>query len=210
MCSTRRRYSWRDLDISHGDPETFDYPLTSMFIPTTPTHFRQQRSAREVRNIVIHITGGHNISSAVHGFRGSRVASIHYIVDRDGSVIQMVREQDIAFHAGGNRINGASIGVEHVNAWNGESHETPTQIQYESSARLVKYLCLKYDIPIQHDINGNGIWGHCEANPETTHAACPNAAWDWNLYCRLVNQASVIESFNDMIESLTHLNTTSP
>src|SRR4029434_2401733 len=34
------------------------------------------------------------------------------------------------------------------------------------------------------------ILGHAEADPNTTHTACPNAVWDWEYYMGLVNGGS--------------------
>jgi N-acetyl-anhydromuramyl-L-alanine amidase AmpD len=76
------------------------------------------------------------------------VASAHYAVDQD-SVMQCVRERDVAHAAPGANHNG--IHIEHV----GYASQTAAQWQDESSravlrqsARLVRKLCLKYNLPM--------------------------------------------------------------
>lgn len=74
-------------------------------------------------------------------------SSAHYCVDSD-SVVQCVREQDIAFHA---PPNDNSIGIEHA----GYARQTRNEwldaygsAMLVRSARLVAELCAKYDVPL--------------------------------------------------------------
>jgi len=103
----------------------------------------------------------------------------------------MVREANIANHVGGIHSvhNQESIGIEHVNPYTPSARMTPTERQYEASARLVQWLCHRYNIPIMHELTprGRGIKGHIEVSPNSRHVNCPNPAWDWNLYIGLVN-----------------------
>jgi N-acetyl-anhydromuramyl-L-alanine amidase AmpD len=49
--------------------------------------------------IVIHFTDGGTLEGAISTFRTAYGTSAHYIIDRDGSVVQMVPENLAAFHA---------------------------------------------------------------------------------------------------------------
>lgn len=73
--------------------------------------------------IVLHYTAGSTADSAIRTFvNPSNSVSAHMIVDRDGSVSQLVPFNRIAWHAGRSRfgdrsgLNAYSIGIEMVNA----------------------------------------------------------------------------------------------
>ncbi|MGI9275614.1 MAG: N-acetylmuramoyl-L-alanine amidase [Endozoicomonas sp.] len=73
--------------------------------------------------LVIHFTAGSTMASAVNTLKDPDVeASAHLVIDRDGSVKQLVNFDRIAWHAGRCRWNGRtnlnhySIGIELVNA----------------------------------------------------------------------------------------------
>ena len=69
-------------------------------------------------------------------------SSAHYIIGRDGEVVQMVLNADTAHHA--SQANSRSIGIEHNANKPTRSNPRdlpPTAEQYEASARLVAWLC---------------------------------------------------------------------
>ncbi|WP_345986407.1 N-acetylmuramoyl-L-alanine amidase [Sulfurimonas sp. HSL-1656] len=77
----------------------------------------------EPDTIVIHFTAGPTLSSAVNTFKNPDIeSSAHLIIDRDGSIVQMVDFGRIAWHAGTSRwqerssLNRYAIGIELVNA----------------------------------------------------------------------------------------------
>jgi hypothetical protein len=140
---------------------------------------------------VIHINdGGSKVSGTVGWFqnphqRNSRnepiTVSAHYVVGQDGEVVQMVRHNDQAWHAGS--ANRDSIGIEHIANTRGLM---PSEAEYCASAALVRWLCDTYNIPIDR----THILGHSEADPRTTHTDCPNAVWNWDYYMQLVQSAT--------------------
>lgn len=177
--------STRDIAISSELPE---YPEASFFAPAASSNYRRWTSStpRSVSQIVIHITDGREkITGPISHFQKPGLqASAHYIVGRDGQVVQMVRHRDIAWHA--TTANSTSIGIEHCARSPRElGRDDPglpvTLVQYQASARLVRFLCQQYGIPIDRA----HIKGHCEA-AKTTHEDCPNRIWDWGLYMSLL------------------------
>lgn len=82
--------------------------------------------------IVIHYTAGPSLKSAVESLSNpKRQASAHFVIDKDGSIVQLVRCNERAWHAGESRykyqdlegrlheyvgMNKYSIGIEFVNA----------------------------------------------------------------------------------------------
>ncbi|NJP51765.1 N-acetylmuramoyl-L-alanine amidase [Streptomyces sp. SBST2-5] len=131
--------------------------------------------------VVVHVTQG-DLDSAVKAFQdpGHRAAT-HYIVGQDGRVTQMIRELDVAYHAGNRDYNERSIGIEHEGFV--DRPEDFTDAMYESSARLTARICARYDIPVDRE----HIIGHVEV-PGTDHTD-PGPHWDWDRYMKLVRRA---------------------
>jgi N-acetylmuramoyl-L-alanine amidase len=103
----------------------------------------------------------------------------HYLIDREGKIHRLVRENDIAFHAGfgkmpdgNNHINTRSIGIELINS----EDVPPNEEQYAALANLVR------DIKSRHRIKY--IKGH--------NQICPDRKSDpwrfsWKKFYELVN-----------------------
>jgi N-acetyl-anhydromuramyl-L-alanine amidase AmpD len=164
-----------------GDSE---YPQASRFAPAAASNYRVSRGTRTIERVVIHITDGReNINGPISWFQNPAArVSAHYIVGRDGEVVQMVRHDDVAWHA--SSANGNSIGIEHVanQGERGLPRLMPTDAEYCASAALTRWLCDTYSIPIDR----THVLGHSEADPRTTHTDCPNAVWDWDYFMGMV------------------------
>jgi N-acetyl-anhydromuramyl-L-alanine amidase AmpD len=140
---------------------------------------------RTVRRIVLHVTSGgpsaeHTASYFASGAEGRNV-SAHFVVGHDGEVWQCVALDDVANHAHAASLD--SIGIEHCAR---EPHElSPTDAglpmsdaQYQASARLVGWLCDRYDLPRDR----RHVLGHSEVDTATTHTGCPQSVLDWARY----------------------------
>ncbi|WP_328501543.1 N-acetylmuramoyl-L-alanine amidase [Streptomyces sp. NBC_00457] len=131
--------------------------------------------------VIIHVTQG-SFDSAVKAFQDpGHQAAAHYIVGQDGRVLQMIRELDVAYHAGNRDYNERSIGIEHEGFV--DRPEDLTDEMYEASARLTARICARYDLPVDRE----HIIGHVEV-PGTDHTD-PGEHWDWDRYMKLVRQA---------------------
>jgi N-acetyl-anhydromuramyl-L-alanine amidase AmpD len=173
-----------------GDPpQGPEYPGASRFVAAAATNYLPWTGCapRPVERIVLHITDGHRpIAGPIGHFRDPHSeVSAHYIVGQDGEVVQMVRHDDVAWHA--RSANGTSIGIEHVarsprELGPDDAGFAVTREQYRSSARLVRWLCERYGLPLDRA----HVQGHSEADPGTTHTDCPNRIWDWRSYMALL------------------------
>jgi hypothetical protein len=94
----------------------------------------------------------------------------------------MVREKDIAYHAGNWTYNTQSCGIEHEGFVSDPSWYTDAM--YRASAALTRNVCLKYGIPMDR----THIIGHVEI-PGTTHTD-PGPNWNWTFYMQLVTQTA--------------------
>ncbi|WP_329233100.1 N-acetylmuramoyl-L-alanine amidase [Streptomyces sp. NBC_00111] len=135
-----------------------------------------------VDRVIIHVTQG-SYASAVKVFQDpAHQAATHYIVGQNGRVTQMIRELDVAYHAGNRSFNERSVGIEHEGFV--DRPQDFTAKMYESSARLTAAICRRYEIPVDRE----HIIGHVEV-PGTDHTD-PGPHWDWPRYMELVRAAS--------------------
>ncbi len=120
----------------------------------------------------------------------SNAVSAHYIVDSDGTIYQVIHEKDIAYHAGNFWYNARSIGIEHA-GFDATGYQWYNATEYLASAKLVAYLCNKYNIPLDH--------AHLVAHgtvPGPTLSTTPNHVdpgpyWLWDYYFGLINQQGI-------------------
>ncbi|GAA3295886.1 N-acetylmuramoyl-L-alanine amidase [Streptomyces cinereospinus] len=132
--------------------------------------------------VIVHVTQG-SFDSAVKVFQDpEHGAASHYVVRADGHVTQMIRELDVAYHAGNRAYNERSIGIEHAGFV--DRPQDFTDAMYAASARLTAGICARYGIPVDRE----HIIGHVEV-PGTDHTD-PGEHWDWDRYMRLVRQAA--------------------
>lgn len=171
-----------------------------------------QRTDADIDMIVIHTTEG-SYSGAINWLtQAGRGASAHYIVrSSDGDITQMVRDEDVAWHAGHWSTNLRSIGIEHEAFVSDSSWYTTAM--YQSSARLVRYLAAKYNIPLdrQH------IIGHVEAPGCTSGSgggvSChtdPGKYWDWTYFMQLVLSGSATSTPTPVPTSVSTPTSTPP
>lgn len=146
---------------------------------------------RQIDRIVIHATDGGSLIGNVSWLAGDRSeASAHYVVSRDGQIVQVVPLHDIAWHSGNRAMNARSIGIEHIGDTLDPAGFTPAE--YRSSARLVAWLVRRYRIPVDR----RHIIGHAEVpdpfHPGTfggsDHHSDPGPYWRWGYYLKLVRR----------------------
>ncbi|HEX6288032.1 MAG TPA: N-acetylmuramoyl-L-alanine amidase, partial [Herpetosiphonaceae bacterium] len=143
-----------------------------------------------INYVIIHTTQG-SYAGAISWFQNDASnVSAHYVIrSSDGQITQMVREKDIAWHAGNWTYNTQSIGIEHEGWVNDPSWYTDAM--YRASAALTRNVCLKYGIPMDRA----HIIAHSEV-PGATHTD-PGPNWNWNYYMQLVTQSPAWESIVD-------------
>ncbi|MFF7332647.1 N-acetylmuramoyl-L-alanine amidase [Streptomyces sp. NPDC090306] len=152
------------------------------WVAASPANYRvaDRPSDYRVDRIVVHVTQG-SFASAVKVFQDpDHRAAAHYIVAKDGGITQMVRELDVAFHAGNRSYNERSVGIEHAGFV--DDPDAFTDAMYAASARLSARVCERYGI----DVDREHIVGHVEV-PGTDHTD-PGRYWDWDRYLVLVRR----------------------
>lgn len=143
-----------------GTSETPPKPVISRFIQSPNC---SSRNGDRIRRIVMHYTTSRNVDGTVSHFLNpaSRV-SAHYIIARDGKIVQMVLDTDKAWHA--KNANAESIGIEHSAA----QGDRLTAQQELSSIALVRWLLSEYKLP------KTAIHGHKYTPENLGTTDCPN------------------------------------
>ena len=152
---------------------------------------RSLTAPRSITRIVIHALGVASTSTrsgaeaVIRGWqRSGREASAHYIIDRDGTTTQMVREGDVAYHVVGN--NRDTIGIEHADVCNDPAPYTTAL--YERSAALVRDVAGRHGIALvvhgidTTDVARATVVGHAAVGDHGD----PGPYWDWEYYSMLL------------------------
>ncbi|WP_330327288.1 N-acetylmuramoyl-L-alanine amidase [Streptomyces pseudovenezuelae] len=143
-------------------------------------------ASQSIKYIVIHDTEG-SWEGVLNLVQDPTYVSWNYTLrSTDGHIAQHVKAKDVAWHAGNWYINAKSIGLEHEgflanpDAWY-------TEAMYRSSARLVKYLSVKYGIPLdrQHILGHENVPGPTTSTVAGMHTD-PGPYWDWRHYFELL------------------------
>lgn len=135
-----------------------------------------------------------------------QMASSHYVIGQDGTVIQVVQEVDGAAanccletgHASflplGVNLNVKTVSIEHVDP--ASDNSTPlTDAQKAASFKLVYDICKRHSIPMRRGDAGGGIIGHCDIAP-LSRARCPgNYPW-YELFTYLENGGEAVIDLN--------------
>lgn len=138
-----------------------------------------------IRYIVIHDTEGSYDGTVQWLQNPYAYTSAHYVIrSGDGAITQMVRNKDVAWHAGNWPVNAESIGIEHE-AVSADGAAWYTDAMYRSSAALVRYLAHRYGIPLDRA----HILGHDDVANDGRYANShwdPGPFWDWDRYMALI------------------------
>ena len=128
--------------------------------------------------LVLHYTGMPTAAAAIERLRdpAARV-SAHYLIDEDGTVVAMVREEARAWHAGASAwqgrptLNDVSIGIELVNPGHEWGYRPFPAEQMAGLVILAGELCRRWRIPPDR------VVGHSDIAP--TRKDDPGELFDW-------------------------------
>lgn len=132
-------------------------PPTVTWLGMTRQHY-QAGTADRIRALVVHATAGSHpgdLDWLRKGGDEKRPISVHYYIDKAGRISQLVRDADIAWHAGRstwpvdgqvvNGLNGCSLGIELENRNDGRDPYPAAQVT--SLVALSRALVERYQIP---------------------------------------------------------------
>ena len=129
-------------------------------------HSTRNYDEKKIKFIVLHYTGMQSERASIERLTNekSKVSS-HYLINRNGKIIKMVDEKNIAWHAGKSKwknfvnLNSQSIGIELVNKGHQFGYENFSKKQISKLVLLCKILIKKYKI------KKTNILGHSDIAP---------------------------------------------
>ena len=121
---------------------------------------------RNIHSVIIHYTGMRSLQSAVERLISKKYeVSSHYLISRTGKIIQLVKDNNIAWHAGKSNwfnfknLNKNSIGIELENKGHQYGYQAFPSKQIVQLIKILKILKRKFKIK---NIN---ITGHSDIAP---------------------------------------------
>lgn len=175
-------------------PTSPDSWTAAQFIAACSDNYSDySRTSSDIDLIVVHVTEG-SYNGTISWFQNcSAEASAHYVVSHDaGEITQMVKEADVAWHAGNWDYNTRSVGIEHE-GWTADCSYGFTDAQYRASAALTADIAARQGVPLDR----SHIIGHDEVpDPDGSgwggsgHHTDPGSCWDWAYYMSLVGGSS--------------------
>jgi len=132
----------------------------------SPNFEKRVRPKSHIKVIVIHYTGMQSErESLVRLCSHESKVSSHYLINRNGKVYKLVKEENVAWHAGVSywqrfkNLNKYSIGIELVNKGHEFGYTNFNRQQIESLIKICKKLIKRYKI------NKINIVGHSDIAP---------------------------------------------
>ncbi|MBE3557969.1 MAG: N-acetylmuramoyl-L-alanine amidase [Ktedonobacteraceae bacterium] len=202
----------------------------AIWIPNSNSFPR--RNGYKPRYVILHGTAGGASAVAIANFfkstEGSNNAvSSHYVVGRDGEIVQCVSERDGAWTNGyisgpagtagdgyGNGYHDAwwghgvnpnliTVTIEHVKP-SADNSDHLTDAQKQASFRLIKHICERHGIPQRKADAQGGITGHYSIDP-VNRKFCPGA-YPWNeLFAYLANGGEDVLTINQASQYFTEV-----
>jgi len=135
-------------------------------IDLSPNYSSKTRQKKNIKFVVIHYTGMQSEIESLKRLKSTKSkVSCHYFINRKGTIIQMVHDNRVSWHAGKskwksfNNLNENSIGIELVNKGHEFEYQSFSKPQIKSLITLCKVLRKKYKIKKEN------ILGHSDIAP---------------------------------------------
>lgn len=154
----------------------------------SPNQSARPGGAGDIDTIVLHHTASTGSAQDVGRYfdEPSAQVSSHYIVGKDGTLVQCVPDAAKAWHAGKStfkgrdNVNDFSLGIEIVNA--GDGKDPYPDAQYDALANLVAWMMQTYHVPMDR------ITGHKDIALPKGRKTDPSSNFDLDRLEKLVSQ----------------------
>ena len=130
----------------------------------SPNFSKKSRFLRKIKYVIIHYTGMQSEIESIKRLKNPKYkVSCHYLINRKGKIIQLVKDKNIAWHAGKSKwkkitdLNKDSIGIELVNKGYEFGYQNFSPKQIKSLIRLCKNLKKKYFIKKENFLGHSDI-----------------------------------------------------
>tara|TARA_Y100001958_G_C21084174_1_gene439479 strand:- start:116 stop:838 length:723 start_codon:yes stop_codon:yes gene_type:complete len=130
----------------------------------SPNFSKKTRKKKDIKFVIIHYTGMQSEIESIRRLKNSKSkVSCHYLINKKGDVFQMVKEKNVAWHAGKskwgkfNNLNKFSVGIELVNRGQKFGYENFSNLQIQSLVKICKLLKKKYRIKEENFLGHSDI-----------------------------------------------------
>src|SRR5262249_10437857 len=138
-------------------------------------NYRERKYPGKISAVVVHATASTTAEPAISWMLSpSSGVSSHYVIDLDGKIYQLVREDSCAYHAGFSMLHGTaavnefSVGIEIVGM------EAPFKDEQMKSAELLTAdICYRNAVPL------NRVVGHCHVATPYGRKIDPGSKFPW-------------------------------
>ena len=124
----------------------------------------KKRLKSSIKFVILHYTGMQSEIEAIKRLKNNKSkVSCHYFINRKGQITQMVKDNNVAWHAGKSKwkniknLNENSIGIELVNRGHEFGYQNFSNIQILSLIKLCKKLKKKYAIKKENFLGHSDI-----------------------------------------------------
>ena len=130
----------------------------------SPNYSKKRRQKSEIKFVIIHYTGMQSEIESIKRLKDPKFkVSCHYLINRKGTVTQMVKDENIAWHAGKSKwkefrnLNNYSLGIELVNPGHQFAYQNFSHQQISSLIKLCKKIKKKYLIKKENFLGHSDI-----------------------------------------------------
>tara|TARA_B100001564_G_scaffold116589_1_gene97019 strand:- start:4 stop:711 length:708 start_codon:yes stop_codon:yes gene_type:complete len=130
----------------------------------SPNQSKKIRHKREIKFVIIHYTGMQSEIESIKRLKNPKSkVSCHYLINRKGNIVNMVKDLNIAWHAGKSKwkkfsnLNDNSIGIELVNKGHEHGYQDFSNLQIKSLISLCKILKKKYALKKENFLGHSDI-----------------------------------------------------
>lgn len=141
-------------------------------------NFDVRKNDTKLQFLILHYTGMDTAEAALQRLADTEAkVSSHYVVCEDGTIVQMVREQDRAWHAGAGTwcglddINSRSVGIEIVNQGGIGNYPDFPEEQIKGVIALCKEIIARHAIELRY------ILGHSDIAPQRKEDPGEKFSW---------------------------------
>jgi len=115
-------------------------------IVASPNYSQKERQKKDIKFVIFHYTGMQSEIESIKRLKNSKFkVSCHYLINRKGKIIQMVKDKNVSWHAGKSKwkkfinLNNNSLGIELVNKGHQFGYQNFSIKQINSLIHLIMY-----------------------------------------------------------------------
>lgn len=168
--------------------------MSIVWVPSP--NFNGGRNGRRPIAIINHKTAGRYPGCKTWLCNPVAKVSAHYLITRKGEIIQLVRDEDTAWHAGTvnkpdwplydrTNPNRYTLGIEHED-YRGDGELGLTELQFQASLWLHNMLINRWGIPVDTD----HIAGHYRID-SVNKSNCPGPYFPWDRLLTMLRRLSI-------------------